>query len=250
MKRQAYLNVSLFWFLSLIFLFLIVGPIHHVTAGAARVIVEPTIGLLFVLLLNRLWLQTPLHFNSPLPFAQQLAINTAPAIYVGFILLTVSAIPSLPAGSHIIAAAMIALATAAFEELTFRGVILGALLRRLGQAQILPAVVFSSLCFALTYLTNLRVQPLLTTSIQLLLAFALSMLLAAIYLRTGSLWWPIACHFLNVFLILAFQGVSVPRNPNLISIVFSLLFGVLNLLAALWLLRPEKRSSIIRRFCA
>ena len=63
------------------------------------------------------------------------------------------------------------------------------------QKQILGAVLLSALFFGLAHLGNLTHQPLDATLFQVYYASAIGIFFAAIYLRTGSLWWTIILHF-------------------------------------------------------
>lgn len=70
-----------------------------------------------------------------------------------------------------------------FEEVLFRGVLVGGLVAHVGPA---PAAVASAIAFALVHLNPLPLMPL----------YALGVLLAGLRLRTGSLVAPIVCHAL------------------------------------------------------
>ncbi|GAA2978327.1 CPBP family intramembrane glutamic endopeptidase [Lentilactobacillus parakefiri] len=105
------------------------------------------------------------------------------------------------------------LLTAISEELLFRGVILGDLFKRLTHRHLTKrsvaiAIGLSSLLFSLQHLSNLVNQSLLDTVCQMIETFGMGILLAAVYVRTGSLITTIFTHFLLDFPILYLSQFS------------------------------------------
>ncbi|WP_203630400.1 CPBP family intramembrane glutamic endopeptidase [Lentilactobacillus fungorum] len=91
------------------------------------------------------------------------------------------------------------------EELLFRGVILKDLLNLLIRSGHLKshgvfiAITISSLLFSVEHLTNITNQSGVATICQMIQTFGMGTLFAALYIRTGSLFYPISLHFLIDF---------------------------------------------------
>ncbi|USS92180.1 MULTISPECIES: CPBP family intramembrane glutamic endopeptidase [Fructobacillus] len=86
------------------------------------------------------------------------------------------------------------------EEFLTRGVLLGRFLdytSRNGYSyrKLMEAVAISNLIFALLHLTNLSHASLQYVLVQIVLSFFGGLAYSALYVQTGSLWYPIALHF-------------------------------------------------------
>lgn len=115
------------------------------------------------------------------------------------------------------AAIVIGLAGAIPEEIMVRGIMLGSFLDHWrGRWVRTRAVIWSSLLFALLHLMNLSIQSVAATLSQIIGAFAMGCLLAALYLRAGNLLAPLAAHFLWDFFATLVSG-----NANPFSVVGS-----------------------------
>ncbi len=90
--------------------------------------------------------------------------------------------------------AITAIAPAIFEEVIFRGIFIYNL-RENGKND-LQCLFISSIMFSLVHLTNLAGQDLAIVLLQTGYALAIGMLLAAIYLKNGSLLQVLTVHFL------------------------------------------------------
>lgn len=104
------------------------------------------------------------------------------------------------------------------EELLFRGVLLRGFARRWG---VWAGLFLSSALFALFHLNVWQALP----------AFAAGLLLGWVFLRTGSLWYPVGLHalFNGLPLLLGAAGVTVPGyNTPLVP-------GIAEFQPALWL---------------
>jgi membrane protease YdiL (CAAX protease family) len=89
-----------------------------------------------------------------------------------------------------------------FEELVFRGVILGAWLERIenDRGDLFVAVLGSSALFGLVHLLNLTAGAgLVPTFLQVGYSFGMGMLWAVVYLKTGNLLYPMILHALYNF---------------------------------------------------
>ena len=116
-------------------------------------------------------------------------------------------------------------------------------------------VTISSVIFGLTHVTNIfyGTHPLSVLS-QVISATSLGFLFAAIYLRSGSIWAAIFIHSLTDFASLSssifFRQISDIDVTNSLTISWSsLIFDLLYLGLAIFLLRPSKCNQIYKRFC-
>jgi len=246
MKLRKTGIIGLFW----VFMLVLMLPISHLPLTAAnRILVTDLTLLLVILVINHTIIHAPLKFKSPFTFSHQLWVSVVPVIYVLLILMGVSTVGPLPARQALQAIAP-AFSIAAYEEIFFRGIVLGGLLRIWGTRHLLTITFVSSLLFSLSHLLNLTHQSLLSTGFQATSALAIGLLFAAVYLRTDSLWWPIAGHFLNDFLILAASGSLSSSGPIHYGIQIAVSGGelVIAIVTTAWLLRPEERFDIQQKF--
>ena len=105
----------------------------------------------------------------------------------------------------IIAPLTMAFTTAIFEETLFRGIIFRVLEEKLGSYF---ALIISAFIFGLLHLVN----PNSTLIVALGLAIQAGLLLAAAYMYSGNLWFPIAIHFAWNFTQSAIFGANVSGN--------------------------------------
>ena len=210
-------------------------------------------GLLVALLaLNRWWFRVPIYLRAAVPWRDQLKINTLPLIWMAFLALALVA--TLMTGGQLALGIgqtlFIALLVGCCEEYLFRGLVLGLCLRLFdltSKGRLWCAVALSSLLFGATHLVNLTHQSLGPTLMQMLNAFALGLLFAAIYLRTRSLGWPILIHFFNDFVAILLSGLS--EEPRPVGSFFAILgMAVLYGGVALYLLRRRQMGRIQAHF--
>lgn len=119
-----------------------------------------------------------------------------PAVYVPIALLTNTGQLELDV-ARAVPDALSQLLTGFGEELAFRGLILAALLVawRTRPSRVRAAVLVSSLLFSLFHAVNLLSgAPVLDTAAQLVYTFGLGALLAAVRLRTGTIWLVALVH--------------------------------------------------------
>lgn len=141
------------------------------------------------------------------------------------------------------------LLTAVSEELLFRGVIFGDLFKRLTQRHLTKrsvaiAIGLSSLLFSLQHLSNLANQSLMDTVCQMIETLGMGILLAAIYVRTGSLITTIFAHFLIDFPILYLSQISTgsASTANMsgnVSVVGSIIVAIVYVLVGLVVIRSK-----------
>ena len=145
---------------------------------------------------------------------------------------------------HMIGTALIiALGAGFFEEYFSRGLFLKLAFQDgvKSSKQVLGVVLLSALSFGLAHLVNLTHQPLNATLFQVYYATAIGIFYAAIYLRTGSLWWTIVLHCLIDFasVLLSQSTQAAPATSVWNFIVWLPLIAI-----GLFLIRPKKLKAI------
>ena len=144
---------------------------------------------------------------------------------------------------HMIGTALvIALGAGFFEEYFFRGLFLKlAFLEGIRSSIQVYGVFLSAIIFGLALLGNLTHQPLNATLFQVYYATAIGIFFAAIYLRTGSLWWTIILHCLVDFAsVLLSQSTQAAPATSIWNFIFWLPLIALGL----FLIRPKKLKAI------
>ena len=130
-----------------------------------------------------------------------------------------------------------------FEEYVSRGLFLKIAFQDgvKSSKQVLGVVLLSALSFGLAHLVNLTHQPLNATLFQVYYATAIGIFYAAIYLRTGSLWWTIVLHCLIDFasVLLSQSTQAAPATSVWNFIVWLPLIAI-----GLFLIRPKKLKAI------
>ncbi|MCF6161054.1 CPBP family intramembrane glutamic endopeptidase [Furfurilactobacillus milii] len=194
---------------------------------------------LIMWLLNQYWLHVSVYLKPTARSGQLLTVNWVTLVIFIEALIVVRS----RTGKF-----WLALATLIFvgitEEFTFRGLLLP-LASKLGSArhQLWVGVLTSSILFGLAHSVNILHQSLPITAFQMLSAFSLGVLLAAIYLRTGSLIFPILLHGLNDFVSTYASGL---QNPSVSAVGVS--FVLVYLFTGIFLLRRSKRAAIKQPF--
>ncbi len=109
--------------------------------------------------------------------------------------------------------------------------------------QVLGVVLLSALFLVWPISGNLTHQPLNATLFQVYYATAIGIFFAAIYLRTGSLWWTIILHFLIDFgSVLISQSTQAAPATSIWHFILWLPLIALGL----FLIRPKKKLKAIR----
>nr|WP_290123031.1 CPBP family intramembrane glutamic endopeptidase [Lentilactobacillus senioris] len=122
---------------------------------------------------------------------------------------------------------MVGICAGITEELIFRGILLpGSLTHFNGhRGGIWYAVLISSVAFGMAHMVNLADQPLEATLLQGSNAFAVGLVLAALYLRTRSLILPMILHGTNDYIsTIASHGHLAMHNESVAPIYHSLDF--------------------------
>lgn len=142
---------------------------------------------------------------------------------------------------HRVLAVVVGLLVAIFEEGLFRGVIFKTLQQTNWPNRLWGQMAVSAVIFGGMHLFNLfHGAAWQGTTVQVIYAFALGMLFAAVTYRTQSLLPTILCHWLID--AAGLQGSqAVAGNPNFISVVIYLVFSGVTILWALWITRSAKQ---------
>lgn len=122
------------------------------------------------------------------------------------------------------------------EELMFRGIILAFILtlitrKNISNFRVISGVVISALVFGAFHYINLTHQSFGFTSLQVINAAALGMLLGAIYVKSGTILVPMAFHFTYDFLVTIVKGMdatnytSVQSGQWIILLVYVVLYS-------------------------
>ena len=135
-------------------------------------------------------------------------------------------------GSPLMIIACVAVVPAVAEELLFRGLVLQAFRRGLGDR---AAVVLSAVLFAVFHLSLHRFFP----------QAALGVLLALLVLRTGSLWTAVIAHGLHNAILVgwALSGDQEAGDPGGLQVVSAIAVAVILVPAAWAASSPERRDS-------
>ncbi|WP_203619557.1 CPBP family intramembrane glutamic endopeptidase [Apilactobacillus nanyangensis] len=108
------------------------------------------------------------------------------------------------------------------EEIMFRGIILAFVLKLMtrkstDQWRIILSLVISALIFGGFHYINLSSQSFSFTSLQVVNAAALGMILGAVYIKSGTIIVPMALHFIYDFLVTLVKGMSATNYTSVQS---------------------------------
>jgi membrane protease YdiL (CAAX protease family) len=143
--------------------------------------------------------------------------------------------------------------TGFFEEVLYRGLVLKILLKKMGGSKkgIINACVISSVIFGVVHIVNLSVSDILPVMNTIIIAIPIGLFFAALYLRTGTLLFPMLGHALLNLSSQIFDAVIFPdallqeaqtqTEMDAPSFIMSTLFAAIPyLIAGLILLRKVK----------
>ncbi|MBV7281850.1 CPBP family intramembrane glutamic endopeptidase [Corynebacterium sp. TAE3-ERU30] len=140
---------------------------------------------------------------------------------------------------------LIMAATAFFEEVIFRGIVLQILLKNTSISQT-RAVILAAVIFGLTHLANLTRHPelIVGTASQVFYTFSLGIFLGALMLRTKNLWVPAIGHMIfNVLgsytTIYVLPGTPVADASIFAAILQLVLVSPLLIIGLRWLKKAQ-----------
>ncbi|HAT55884.1 MAG TPA: hypothetical protein DCW31_11735 [Lactobacillus sp.] len=211
--------------------------------GVTYLVVYEVVMFAILWLLNRFWLNVPIYLQPTTRPKSLILLNWLTIV----IALEIGVVLIMNHNGQF----WLALATLIFvgttEEFAFRGLILP-LASRLGsgKSQLWTGVIISSLLFGLAHSVNLFQQSVPVTIFQMGYTFAFGVLLAALYLRTGSLVFPILLHGVNDFLSTYSSGGLHHSQVSVTGIVIAIVF----LGTGVFLLRRTKQREITQPISA
>ncbi|GAJ26187.1 immunity protein PlnI [Liquorilactobacillus sucicola DSM 21376 = JCM 15457] len=182
--------------------------------------------------------------------------------YVMFLIMLVTlSLGSISRLSNVKGAFVIGLIACISEEYIFRSVVLGSLMSDIAYVKcttktVLVRIAASSILFSLYHLGNARSDGLPATMLQMIQVCGLGFLLGCLYVRKGSLLFPMIMHFFVDYLVVVSTGITGTAIKHLtISNVINSLFimcayivlglavlGIGN--AEQWMLLKSKRAAI------
>ncbi|WP_057875101.1 CPBP family intramembrane glutamic endopeptidase [Liquorilactobacillus aquaticus] len=248
MKKKLY-NPFLIWLAMLLGMFLfdkIFLILHFQTSH--QVFFQDLFLLLLFYIFNKKFLHVSFIEIVHQNFFSIFKVNIVPIILSTVLVLDAFFLIS-ERNSKVVDAITIAGSAAIFEEFFFRGLLLNMFLIRIEKitrVDLLAVSLFTSLMFGFSHIVNLHVQSLSGTLFQMFSAFALGMLLASVYLRTGSLIYPAIFHFIldfSTILIKGFITTSPTKQAFLSSVVLELVY----ILTSVILLKNSKTSQLVNK---
>lgn len=136
------------------------------------------------------------------------------------------------------------------EELAFRALPLSTMMRKwLDEKHIMFAVIFTSVFFGLIHGANILAgADKMSTVMQIVFAFTMGMFAAAVYLRTGNIWYTVVFHAVHDWFSFLTPGVEtgiVTVGASVHDLILSGIISIVQLAVALYLLRKSVRADIV-----
>ncbi|AEV95871.1 CPBP family intramembrane glutamic endopeptidase [Pediococcus claussenii] len=244
MKKGAWGSIFVTWIVALIAVILLslVGGSSIRPTSWMVILIRELILIAIAYWLNKNWVGEKVLFDSTV------SIKTVFVLNIPTWFLLISAISNVVAGSGHIDRIPLALAVGigagVFEEYLFRGVILRGILKlSSGPHQVWNAVLISSFMFGVSHMVNIGHQALEPTVVQGASAMILGLFLAALYLRTKNIIWPMLFHGLNDFgavYVIGSASCTSNLDPTRLIGEFIVLGGL-----AIIFLRKSQRSKIL-----
>jgi len=219
-------------------------------------------GVIFVFALVLLFLTGKLNILKRKRLKVKDALKLGIPIVVLSMLVLIANIVTLDFGSlnihNLISLILYSGAIGLFEEILFRGVILGELLDGYGNTrkQVVISIIISSIIFSLTHITNLLAgQDMLTTMMQVVQTFALGFLLGSMYYISGNIWSVIFLHGFYDFSILigdvnlikdCTMASSVPIGITISSLITSLILSAIYILYSFTVLNRKRVKEVLK----
>lgn len=214
----------------------------HLNSFEKSVIIQGgcEVGIVVItILINVYYTKEKLHFNNWKLFNRSFMID----LLFGWYLLAIFVLRHQL--HHPVVYLFLAILIGIAEELAFRGMLLNSFIHNWkGHHPLLGGIFLSSLIFGATHAVNAFYQPLSNTIIQIIVAFALGVILALMYLRTNNLITSMAFHA-----IIDFTSISITNSTESQASWGSAFLVITVACLFLYLqLRPTPRSQIKREF--
>ncbi len=208
--------------------------------------IQEVIAILIFVTLNRLSIKQSIHFRKRVSIKQLLII--AGPLYV-VLLMIFGSLTQKHAVDRLPLALVTGIGAGFFEEYLFRGVIMGRLIHIFQgpekRRQIWLAVFVTSLLFGIMHGVNITNQPLGQTLVQMLFAASLGLLLAVLYLRSGTIILPMLAHGLWDFNAVLLSGnISQSGTVTSSEVASQFVLYVIFFLLTAFYLRKKKLATI------
>jgi membrane protease YdiL (CAAX protease family) len=243
-KRDLWQVISLFVLVVILLIGIYFGETALGMGEISQIAVQEILLFIIFFGLNYFWTKQPVKLGLTVSFRKLIPISVPIIVIVLFILF-------IMLGKHtthtMVLATVSGLGAGIFEEYLFRGIILGKLLKVFSGPSkgktIAYAVIVTSLLFGCIHAVNSASQSIPETGIQILNAAFLGAILAALYLRSGSIIAPMLFHGCWDFTTFVVTGsTTLASGSTSIAPVIGL--WVVFLLIALYYLRKSKIKEI------
>lgn len=248
-RRGMGLAIILFvWVIALFFATAWIVHLKIVPVKWAGILEDGAV-LLGVLGFNRLFGHVPIQWWSGKKLGRQLRTTLPALILVGLLVAAnLGKLLKLPFSGLVLFYAGYVLLIGITEEVVFRGVLLPIVARSF-HGKPLVSILISSAFFGGLHLINSSHISLTYVLPQILFAMLMGTLFAGIYVRTHNLTLPIILHSLTDLSVIV-QLIQHPTNANNLdmpaqtSLIVAGFYGVLLILAIIWVARQTKNDTI------
>ncbi|MGF2384816.1 lysostaphin resistance A-like protein [Lentilactobacillus otakiensis] len=243
-KRDLWQVISLFVLVVILLVGIYTSEKALGMGDISQIVVQEILLFIIFFGLNYFWTKQPVKLGLTVSFRKLIPISLPIIVLVLWILF-------IMLGKHsahtMILATVSGLGAGIFEEYLFRGIILAKLLKVFSGSSkaktVAYAVIVSSLLFGCTHATNFAAQSIPETLLQILNAAFMGAILAALYLRSGSIIVPMLFHGLWDFNTFVVTGSTVLKSGST-SIAPMIGSWVVFLLIALYYFRRSKIQEI------
>lgn len=220
----------------------------NIKSPMINIVVQDTIMLVVVILLNHFWLKVKINWFSTHKFANQLLISIPIFLYLAFFVYGVAINLRSEHVSNaltlIITSFITALFAGIFEEVYFRGILVNSMFNHFSDKKAVYSTIFiTALTFSVSHLIiNFNPNDISGLIIQGVSTFGVGVYMAAIYLRTKNIFWPILLHSVNDFVsIVGSHGSTQESNATSSgSYIVPFLTTIIFILLGLFLVRKDK----------
>lgn len=243
-RKEFFMRLILSWVIVMITILLSAFIFPATWPLSTTILLQDVIVLLIAILINHFVIKERIGLDFKSGLSNAIVLNI-PTWFILTSAVTLALDPRYQ--KNLVLALSVAISAAVFEEYFFRGMLLPYAIRHFNnQHAILIGVIVSSVLFGFSHMLNLGEQPLEPTLIQGASAFLIGLFMAAIYLRTHNLIWPILFHFTNDFGSVISSGTAVYTSYlNPVRLLGTLiLFGGLSA----FYLRKDRQKQIKERF--
>lgn len=243
------------WLIVIALLFLVSFLIPRTLSVTSKLVIQNTIMLLATYLIGKFLIQIRPRFFSKNRLLSQVLVILPVLLYLAIMVFGTAVNLSNKSGniaSILVNAAILGLFAALFEEFYFRGLLQTAIFRAYsGAKSIYLSVFISSLLFSLSHLiVNYSPGDASGVVLQTIATFGSGLYMAALFLRTRNILWPLLLHGVNDFVgIASTDGSIAPTGTQTgggigLQLITTLIFIVITL----FILRKSKHEEIISQF--